>query len=71
MNAAPAPAETGDRLNLLGLDRKAMAAFSTSVPSSGNHSARASLISLAKESGLSSLTAQAPRVAAVPQPAAA
>jgi 23S rRNA (adenine2503-C2)-methyltransferase len=27
MNAAPAPAETGDTLNLLGLDRKAMAAF--------------------------------------------
>lgn len=27
MNAAPAPAKTGDTLNLLGLDRKAMAAF--------------------------------------------
>ena len=27
MNAAPAPADASDRLNLLGLDRKAMAAF--------------------------------------------
>lgn len=31
MNSAPAPAETGDKLNLLGLDRKAMEAFCVEI----------------------------------------
>jgi len=47
-----------------------MTAFSTSVPSSGNQTGLATSISLAKESGLSSLCTQAARPAAVAQPAA-